>query len=105
MTTGSYSDSTNSASLNIVETINKCSDSGVTFSGNPNIALSETGSDNGKTTSVSLTMTGGLSDGSSNCSININASASVSDTTGSGNVTANGSFCGQSISASEAITL
>ena len=105
VTTGSYTDTTNSASLNIVETINKCSDSGVTFSGDPNVALSETGSDNVTTTSVTLTMTGGISDGSSSCSINVNATASISDKTGSGNVTASGSFCGQSISASEPITL
>jgi len=105
VTTGSYTDTTNSASLNIVETINKCSDSGVTFSGDPNVTLNETASDNGTTTSVTLTLTGGVSDGSSSCSINLNAAASVSDKTGSGNVTASGSFCGQSINASEAITL
>jgi hypothetical protein len=105
VTTGSYSDTPTSVSLNIVETINKCSDGGVTFSGDPNLDLSETASDNGTTTSVTLTMTGGLSTASSSCSINITASASVSDKTGGGSVTASGSFCGQSINTSDAITL
>jgi hypothetical protein len=105
VTTGSYTDTASSASLNIVETINKCSDSGVVFSGDPNVALSETASDNGTTTSVSLTLTGGISDGTSSCSINVGASASVSDKTGSGSITAKGSFCGQSINASEPLSL
>ncbi len=103
--TGSYTDTSNSTSLNIVETINSCSDSGITFSGDPNVALSETASDNGTTTSLTVTMTGGLSVGSSSCSINVNVSASISDKTGSGTITDSGSVCGQSISSSETITI
>jgi hypothetical protein len=102
--TGSYTETSTSASLNIVETINGCSENGVTFSGDPNVALSDSASDNGTTTSVTLIMTGGFTVGSSSCSINVNASGSASDKTGSGTITVSGSVCGQSISASQTIT-
>jgi len=102
---GSYTETTNSTSLNIVETINSCSDDGVTFSGDPNVALSEAESDNGTTTSLTVTVTGGFTVGSSSCTINVNVSASISDKTGSGTITDSGSVCGQSISSSETITI
>ncbi len=101
--TGSYSETSTSESANIVETINSCRDSGITMNGDPNIALSLTGSDNGTTTSVTITMTGGLTVGSSSCSTDLNVTASVNDKTGSGTETYNGSFCNVAISGSSTI--
>jgi hypothetical protein len=101
--TGSYSVTSSSESSNIVETINSCSGNGVTFSGDPNITFSWTGADNGTTTSLTITMTGGLTVGSSSCSTDLNITGSFSDKTGSGTETYSGSFCGQTISGSATI--
>jgi len=86
-----------------VETINSCQDGGITMNGDPNIALSLTGSDNGTTTSVTLTMTGGLTVGSSSCSTDLTITASVNNKTDSGTETYNGSFCNVAINGSSAI--
>jgi hypothetical protein len=101
--TGSYSETSTSESANIVETINSCQDGGITMNGDPNIALSLTGSDNGTTTSVTLTMTGGLTVGSSSCSTDLTITASVNNKTDSGTETYNGSFCNVAINGSSAI--
>ncbi len=101
--TGSYTETSTSESANIVETINSCRDSGITMNGDPNIALSLTGSDNGTTTSVTLTVTGGLTVGSSSCSTDLNVTASVNNKTDSGTETYNGSFCNVAISGSSTI--
>jgi len=102
--TGSYSETTSgtttSESANIVETINSCRDSGVTMNGDPNIAFSMAGSDNGTTTSATLTMTGGLTVGSSSCATDLVITVSLNDKTGSGTETYNGSFCGIVLSGS-----
>jgi hypothetical protein len=102
---GSFSDTSTSDSASVVETINSCHDGGIIINGDPDIALTVTGSDNGTTTSVTLNMTGGLSVGSSSCSTNLNITASVNDKTGSGSETYNGSFCGVSISGTQTITI
>jgi hypothetical protein len=73
------------------------------MNGDPNIALNFTGADNGTTTSITLTMTGGLTVGSSSCSTDMNLTASVNDKTGSGTETYSGSFCNVAISGSGAI--
>ncbi|MGD0829630.1 MAG: hypothetical protein ABR907_01720 [Terracidiphilus sp.] len=101
--TGFYSDTSTSESANIVETINSCHDDGIVMNGDPNITLSLNGSDNGTTTTVSLTMTGGLTVGSSSCSTDLTVTASVNDKTGTGNETYSGSFCNVSINGSTAI--
>ncbi|MGA3080335.1 MAG: hypothetical protein ABSD44_03010 [Terracidiphilus sp.] len=98
--TGSYSMTSSSDSASIVETINSCSDSGVTFNGDPNITFSWAASDNGTTTSLTITMTGGLTVGSSSCSTDLNTTGTISDKTGSGTETYSGSFCGRAISGS-----
>jgi hypothetical protein len=101
--TGSFSGTSTSDSATIVETISSCEDSGVTFSGDPNITFSINATDNGTTTSEVLTMTGGLSAGSSSCTVDLNITASISDKTGSGTETFNGSFCGVALNGSAAI--
>jgi len=101
--TGSYSETSTSESANIVETINNCQDSGVTMNGDPNIALSLSGSNNGTTASLSLTITGGLTVGTSSCSTDLTLTASVNDKRGSGTETYSGSFCNVAINGSAAI--
>lgn len=101
--TGSYTEMFTSESANIVETINSCRDGGITMNGDPNIALSVAGSNNGTTTSVTITMAGGLTVGTSSCSTDLNVSASINDKTGSGTENYSGSFCNVAISGSSTI--
>ncbi|MGD0096183.1 MAG: hypothetical protein ABSB60_06785 [Terracidiphilus sp.] len=101
--TGSYSETSSSESANIVETINNCRDGGITMNGDPNIAFSLAGSDDGTTTTVSFAVTGGLTVGSSSCTTDLNSTASINDKTGSGTVTYSGSFCNVAISGSTTI--
>lgn len=100
---GSFSESgttTFTESESVVETINSCKFSGITMNGDPNISISVTGTDNGTTTTLNLTMTGGLSVGSATCTTDLTINASANDTTGSGSETYSGSFCGESLSGS-----
>ncbi len=95
--TGSFTETSNSDSMTIVETPKSCKDSGVTFSGDPDIAISDTATDNGTTTTATLTITGGISVSSSSCSIDVAANVTESDSTGHGSETIEGTFCGQSL--------
>ena len=96
--TGSYSETSTSVSANIVETPKNCQASGITMNGDPDIALSINASDNGTSTTLTLSMTGGISVGSSSCSTDLNVNATISDKTGTGSETNSGSFCGETIS-------
>lgn len=101
--TGSYSETSTLESANVIETINGCKDDGVTMNGDPNITLSLAGSNNATTTSLTLTMAGGLTVGASHCSTDLNLTASVNDKTGTGTETYAGSFCGVAISGTSPI--
>jgi hypothetical protein len=97
---GSYSITSTTESESVVETINACQVDGITINGDPNISISVSGTDNGTTTTLNLTMTGGLSVGSSSCTTDLTVNASVSDSTGNGSETYSGSFCGVSLNGS-----
>ena len=102
--TGSYTETTSgttsSTSANIVETINNCKDSGVTMNGDPNIAFSATETSTATTDAATITMTGGLTVGSSSCSTDLEITSLFNETTESGTVTYNGSFCGIALNGS-----
>jgi hypothetical protein len=104
---GSFSGNNTSASGTLTETPSMCSDGTLVIGGDPDIAVGLQGSDNGVTTTVNLTIGGGVNFSpvqvgqfpTGSCQFSVNASASVNDSTGS--VTSSsisGSICGQSIS-------
>ncbi len=105
--TGSYSETTsgttNSILANIVETINNCKDSGVTMNGDPNIETSIAESSNATSISSTITMTGGITVGSSSCSTDLQMTTSFNETTDSGTATYSGSFCGVALNGSVTI--
>jgi hypothetical protein len=105
---GGVSATSNSVGGKITETPSNCSDGTADISGDPNITVGLQGSDNGISTSVSVTIDGGVSFSpvqagqfpSGSCTCNLTVSGTVND--GSGTVTAcsvSGSVCGQNINA------
>jgi hypothetical protein len=103
---GNFSGNSTSASGTLTETPSSCSDGTLVIAGDPDITVGLQGSDNGITTTVNLTIGGGVNFSpvqagqfpTGSCTFNVNASASVNDSTGS--VTSSsisGSICGQSI--------
>jgi hypothetical protein len=99
--TGSYSMTPTSDSASVVETIKNCQQSGVTMNGDPDIALSITGSDNGTATTVTMIMSGGLTVGASSCTTDLNFTATVTDKTLHGSATYTGTFCDVALNGSE----
>jgi hypothetical protein len=95
--TGSYTGTATSSTLDIVETINSCSDTGFTINGNPNVTLTDSFSISGNTATDVMTMTGGFTDGSQSCSINVTVNATVNDQTDVVSGTMSGSVCGVSV--------
>jgi hypothetical protein len=95
--TGSYTGTATSASVDIVETINSCSDTGFTINGNPNVTINDTLTTSGNVVTDVMTMGGGFTDGSQSCSINVNVSATVNDQTDAVSGTMSGSICGISV--------
>jgi len=107
MVSGTFSASGTSASGTITETPSKCSDGTLIINGNPDVTVSVQGNNNGVTTTVNLTIGGGVSFSpvqagqfpSGSCTLNVTANISVNDS--SGTVTSSsisGSVCGQPIS-------
>jgi hypothetical protein len=105
---GDFSGSSNSVSGSITETPSNCSDGTVDISGAPNMKVNLNASDNGVSTSLNVTLSGGVSFSavqagqfpSGSCSCNLTISGTVNDSNAS--VTAcsvRGSICGQSINA------
>jgi hypothetical protein len=107
MVSGNFSASGTSASGTITATPSSCSDGTLVINGNPDVTATVQGNDNGVTTTVNLTIGGGVSFApvqagqfpTGSCSLNVHASVSVNDSSGS--VTSSsisGSICGQTIS-------
>jgi len=105
---GDLSATSNSASATITATPSNCSDGTVDISGDPNITVGLQSSDNGISTSVNVTISGGVSFSpvqagqfpSGSCSCNLTIRGTVNDSDHA--VTAcslSGSICGQSINA------
>jgi hypothetical protein len=84
----------------IVETINSCSDSGVVFSGDPNITLTSHVTLLGNIFTDSMTMTGGLLVGNKACMVNVTLNASLSTTTNAETGTISGTMCGMTLNGS-----
>jgi len=106
MVSGKFSVSGTSASGTITETPSTCSDGTLVINGDPDVTATVQGSDNGVTTTVNLTIGGGISFSpvqpgqfpTGSCSLNVTASVSVNNS--SGGVTSSsisGSICGQTI--------
>jgi len=105
---GTFRGSTTSAGGTLTETPSNCSDGTLVLNGNPDVTVGVQGNDNGVTTTVNVTIGGGVKFSpvqagqfpTGSCSCNLSASAAVNDTNGS--VTAcsiSGSICGHTISA------
>lgn len=103
---GNFSASSNSASGTITETPSNCSDGTLVINGNPDVTARVQGSNNGMTTTVNVTIGGGVTFSpvqagqfpTGSCMLNVAASVSVNDSSGS--VTSSsisGSVCGQNI--------
>ena len=106
MVSGSFSGSGTSASGTFTATPSKCSDGTLVINGNPDVTVAVQGNDNGVTTTVNLTIGGGVSFSpvqagqfpTGSCSINVTASVTVNDSGGSvPSSSISGSVCGQSI--------
>jgi len=105
---GSFTSTGTSLSGSITETPSNCSDGTLIINGDPNMTLGVQASDNGTTTTASMTIDGGVSFAPApgeqfpvgSCACKLSASATVND--GTGSLTAcsiSGSVCGQSINA------
>ncbi|HVH72816.1 MAG TPA: hypothetical protein VNB49_17140 [Candidatus Dormibacteraeota bacterium] len=103
---GNFSASSNSASGTITETPRDCSDGTLVINGNPDVTVGVQGNNNGITTTVNVTIGGGVNFSpvqagqfpTGSCTLNVAASVSVNDSSGS--VTSSsisGSVCGQTI--------
>jgi len=95
--------STGNSSITVTATPSACNDGTLTFSGDPNITVKGTGTDNGTTTSINITVGGGVSwtpdSGSSfpagSCTSNMQVTASITDATGAlASCSLSGSICG-----------
>ena len=106
MVSGNFSASGTSASGTITATPSSCSDGTLVINGDPDVTATVQGNDNGVTTTVNLTIGGGVSFSpvqagqfpTGSCSLNVTASVSVNNSSGS--VTSSsisGSICGQTI--------
>ena len=95
--TGSYTGTATSSTIDIVETINSCSDTGFTINGDPNVTLTDSFSTSGNIATDVMTMAGGFTDGSQTCSINVTISATVNDVTYAETGSISGSVCGVSV--------
>jgi hypothetical protein len=104
---GQFSASSNSVSGTVTETPSNCSDGTVDIGGDPNLIVGLQASDNGISTSVNVTLSGGVSFSpvqmgqfpSGSCSCNLTLTGTVNNSNKA--VTAcsvSGSICGQSIS-------
>ena len=106
MVSGTFTANGASTSATMTETPSNCSDGTLVINGNPDVTVALQGNDNGVTTTVNLTMGGGVSFSpvqagqfpKGSCSLNVTATFSVNDSSGS--VTSSsisGSICGQTI--------
>ncbi len=96
--TGSYSATATDAVETIVETINACTDHGLTFSSDPTINITTTVNLSGDIFADQTTITGGFTAGKNSCSINESISATVNETTQAVSGTISGSVCGFPVS-------
>ena len=105
---GNFSGNNTSASGTLTETPSLCSDGTLVIGGDPDITVGLQGNDNGVTTTVTLTLGGGVNFSpvqagqfpTGSCTFNVNGSATVNDSSGA--VTSSsisGTICGQSVNA------
>jgi hypothetical protein len=103
---GSFTASGNSASGTITETPSNCSDGKLVINGNPDVTAGVQANNDGITTTVNVTIGGGVSFSpvqpgqfpTGSCALNVTATVSVNDSSGS--VTSSsisGTVCGQAI--------
>jgi hypothetical protein len=100
--------SSTSASGTITETPASCSDGTLVINGDPDVTMGIQGNDNGTTTTVNVTIGGGVSFSpvqtgqfpTGSCTSNLTASASVNDNTGALTCSVGGSICGYAINVS-----
>jgi hypothetical protein len=96
--TGSYSATATDAVETVVETIDACTDHGLTFSSDPTINITTTVNLSGDIFADQTTITGGFTAGKNSCSINESISATVNETTQAVSGTISGSVCGLPVS-------
>jgi len=101
--------SSSNNSISVTATPSSCSDGTLVFNGDPNITVKGTGNDNGTTTSISITVGGGISFApvttgafpTGSCTSNMRVSASITDSSGSlATCSISGSMCGYSVNQS-----
>jgi hypothetical protein len=106
LVSGNFSGSGTSATGTFTLTPSSCSNGNLVINGNPDVTVAVQGNDNGVTTTVNLTIGGGVSFlpvqagqfPTGSCSLNITASVSVNDSSGSvPSSSISGSICGQTI--------
>ena len=97
-----------SANGTITETPTNCSDGTLVINGDPDVMIDIQANNNGTTTTVNITIDGGISFSpvqagqfpTGTCTSNLNISASAQDNTGALACSVGGSICGQAVSAS-----
>lgn len=96
-------------SISVTATPTSCSDGTLIFNGDPNITVKGTGNDNGTTTTVDITVGGGVSFApvttgafpTGSCKSNMQVSASITDSSGSlASCSISGAICGYSMNQS-----
>ncbi len=101
--------SSSNNSISVTATPTGCSDGTLIFNGDPNITVKGTGNDNGTTSSINITVGGGVSFApvtkgafpTGSCKSNMQVSASITDSSGSlAGCSISGAICGYSVSQS-----
>jgi hypothetical protein len=90
---GSYSGTDTSATINIVETINNCMDTSITMNGNPNVVVTGTFTNSTATAAQDITVVGGFTVGSNNCTVNATYLFTGNNNTGAFSESIVGSIC------------
>jgi hypothetical protein len=98
---GSFTETTSgttiSSTMDVVETINNCSDHGFTMNGNPNVTIIGTVTFSGTVDTDVISITGGFTAGSNSCSINETITGTFNSATDTESGSMSGSVCGVTV--------
>jgi hypothetical protein len=86
-----------SSTMDMVETINNCSDHGLTMNGNPNVTIVGNDTLSGNIDTDVVDITGGITVGSNSCSINETITGTFNSATDTESGSVSGSICGVSV--------
>jgi len=98
---GSFTETTTgttiSSTMDMVETINNCSDHGFTMNGDPNVTIVGTDTFSGNIDTDVVAITGGITVGNNSCSIDETITGTFNSATDTESGTMSGSICGVSV--------